>query len=466
MVKFASKIVVLLIILMFIFSGLNHVFKEFNHFEKTMQEYEAEKGNVELAVFGSSHAFHSYDVRLLEVKLDRNSFNFGGVAQRFKTTEVVMDKIIKENDLELIIVDIFSMSIDEINSEGAKQLQLQTLDYLPLSFNKIRQANSIFGRDYLPYALFPFFRNHSEWNTVDELRVNRKYKIENNSEYYKGFKTVNQSFNDKTWKEFLNKYTFREKHAESSKLTKNQKNQINRIIDLANNNNISILFTNTPSYITDFNLNYLKTTSYIEEYLNRRNIPFINFDSMRIQNILNQKDFKDPNHLNALGAIKVTDSLIKYLSKNYSFESLRRNKQKFVKNKFYQINTNFEKSIKFRNTDENNSFEIQKMALFKSSCNRIELIIKTNLNKNVPLKLDIGLTKSQIKTLYLKDKMFIKNEKYFNWGKLNEFNSFSYNGKNYKSIQFYFPFDYIKNIKVFLGKNANIKILDKSNIEL
>lgn len=461
MVKFASKIVILLIILMFIFSGLNNVFKEFNHFEKTMQEYEAEKGNVELAVFGSSHAYHSYDIRRIETSLNLSSFNFGGAAQRLETTEVVLDKIINENDLKLIIVDIFSMSIDGLNSEGGKQLQLETLDHLPISISKIKQADNIFGREYVPYALFPFLRNHSEWDTIDGLRVSRDFRLISKNDFYKGYRGVSETFNDKIWDEFYEKFNSKSS-IKFTNLSEEQKIKIDKIIDIVERKKIPLIFVNAPSYVTDYDENYSKTTTYIAEYLSSKNITFINFDWMRVQKLLNKKDFKDPNHLNPIGAIKVTDSLIRFIDANYSFSNSNLERE-FKHNKLYHINNSF-KDAKL-NLNINNK-EIKSLALTQSASNMLEFIIENELDEPIPIKLDIGLSESQLKNLYYKDIMYVKDNRYFNWAELSEFNSFSLNGKKYNSVQFYYPFDYIDNIKFFVGKDKKIKILDKSNIEL
>lgn len=461
MIKFISKILIFAIILMFIFGGFNYVFKDFNHFEKAIEEYAPEKGNVELAVFGSSHAYHSYDVRRIEIDLNLNCFNFGGAAQRLETTEVVLNKIINENKLKLIIVDIFSMSIDGLNSEGGKQLQLQTLDHLPISFTKIKQTNKIFGTDYLPYALSPFLRDHSKWDTIDGLRVSRDYRLISSNDFYKGFRAVSITFGDKTWKEFYDKFSSKG-DIKFEKLSDEQKLKIDKIIFLAKSNNIPIMFVNAPSYVTDYDRRYSKTTAYIKEYLESKKIPFVDFDLMRTQNLLNKKDFKDPNHLNTLGSTKVTDSLIRYIDANYSLKDLKSEKE-FKHNKLYQINHNF-KDAKI-NVNLNNK-EIKSIALNQSASNTIELIMESDLKEALPIKLDIGLTKSQLKSLYYKDIMFMKENRYFNWAELSEFNSFSLNGKNYNSVQFYYPFDYIENIKVFTGSNDKNKILDKSNIEL
>jgi len=466
MKKFIFKVIIFLLILAFVFSGLNQVFKEFNFYEKTIKEYKDREENIDVAIFGSSHGYNSYDVRLLEVKLNLNTFNFAGTAQRLETTQVILDKVISDNDLKLIIVDLFSMTINGMKSENSKNLQLRTLDYLSLSQAKVEQSRKIFGSSYLPYALFPFFRNHNQIKKIDALKFSRDYKLNNNTEYYKGFMNVNWSFNDNTWSKFIEKYKNKKEDENFNSLSQIQKNRIDKIIEIAKVNSIPILFVNSPSYVNSYDKDYKKTTTYISNYLNKRNLDFVDFDHLRETGKLDYKDFYDPNHLNISGARKITDSLVEYLVKNYRFEKKVRQSRIFLNNKFFHLKTNFKGAKALNLLNANNYKGIKKIALIKSSSSRIELIFESDSTEVLPIKLDIGLTKFQLKKLFYKDKMYIKENRYFNWGKLNEFNSFSYNGKNYKSIQFYFPFDYIKNIKVFLGKNANIKILDKSNIEL
>ncbi len=461
MVKFTSKIVVLLVILTFIFFGLNHVFKEFNHFEKSMQEYKSEKGNIELAVFGSSHAFNTYDIRRIETGLSLSSFNFGGAAQRLETTEVVLNEIINENNLKLIIVDIFPMSIDGVDSEGGKHLQLQTLDHLPLSFSKITQANKIFGKEYLPYALFPFLRNHSEWNTINGLRFSRHFRLISKNDFYKGYRGVSETFNDKIWDEFYNKFNSKA-NTNFIDLSEEQKSKIDKIINIAEKKKVPLIFVNAPSFVTDYDENYSKTTDYIKKYIKSKNIAFLDFDWMRKEGVINKKDFLDPNHLNPPGAIAVTDSLVNFIDKNYTFKGSKLGKT-FEHNKLYHINNNFKKAEFHLNIKKEG---IKSFALTQSASNTIEFIIENNIKEPVSIKLDIGLTKFQRLTKFYKDAMYVKDNRYFNWAELNDFNSFNLNGKRYNSVQFYYPFDYIENIKVFIGENSKNPILNENQIEL
>lgn len=468
MKRFTIKLIVLFCLLIALFTALNKIFTPFHFLEKTMIEYQKEKGNIDIVIFGSSHAHNSFDIRLLESELNLRSFNFGSTAQRIETTQLQMDQIINENNLKLIIVDIFSMSIDNLENERSQQLQLKTLDYLPFTLNKIKQSDIIFDKKYLPYALSPFLRKHSEWKDINFLSFSRDYNLNQNSSFYDGFYAASKSFNNKTWIKFENKYQGTTEDKNYNDISSSQKKRINKVIELANKSEVPILFTNSPSYVSDYDINYNKTTKFIKRHLKKKNIPFIDFDQLRKGEKLQKKDFQDPNHLNTKGALKVTDSLVNYIRKRYQFRNIVDNSHYFSKNKFYQIKHNFKKSLirEELSPETINKTSILEAAIIKPSEGRLELIIQTEEIKTTPVKFEFELSDRQFKELFLKDKMYIKKQKYFKWGKLNKQNSFEYNGKHYKSFQFYFPFDQIKSLKVYTGKGNKIKLIDVKNIKI
>jgi len=465
MIKFFIKIGVLFLILLIIFSGLNFVYKDYNFYESTIEEYNLEKQNIDVAIFGSSHAYHSYDVRLIEAELNLNSFNFGGVAQRLETTAVVIDKVLKENTPKLIIIDVFSMSIDGLKGESPKQLQLKTLDYLPLSLTKISLSKDIFDNDYVPYSLSPFLRNHYDWKKVNTLSLTRDYKMNNGIVFYKGFYSSDNTFNNNTWKKFLKKYDT--KKIENKKLlvlSKDQKNKIDKIVNLVQKNNIPLIFVNSPSYVGEFSTKYKNLGIAIKNHIKNKKIRFCDFDSMRINKKIKKTDFTDPNHINTAGAYKITDSLVTFITENFTFEKTAKTKI-FKKNKFYQIKSNFVNALVFDEV-KGNEYSTKKVAIIKSSENRLELILESNFDKPLPITIEIELTDKQKNKVDLKDRMFVKDGNYYKWSKLTPINFFNYKEKNYKSFQFYYPFDSIKRIQIMLGEKNKFKILDKTALQL
>ena len=161
MIKIIYKISIFTIFLatILVYSGDLFVKKNIYHYMK--KQYDSSfKGNTDIAFFGSSHALCTYDPRVFEIELGLKTFNFGTQSQRLLTTQPVIDKVTKENDLQLAVVDLFwNTLIEPPFNEKITTNQLVTLDYLPLSYSKVIAHCKIFEKkNVLPnchrYATF------------------------------------------------------------------------------------------------------------------------------------------------------------------------------------------------------------------------------------------------------------------------------------------------------------------------
>src|SRR5690606_11953646 len=119
--------------------------------------------------------------------------------------------------------DIFSMSINDLDNEHSRNLQLKTIDYLPISFSKIYTVNSFFDLNQLPAALFPTIRNHHDWYKLNGFNFNRNIFFRKFDDFYKGFMSLNQTFDNEEWKKFLKQYEDRSNAGTIKNLNDNEK---------------------------------------------------------------------------------------------------------------------------------------------------------------------------------------------------------------------------------------------------
>jgi len=200
MKKFVINSIILLILVLVTLSLTDLYFKPNTQASYSKNVYKEEKGGVELAFFGSSHTFSTYNPKVFDSITGLSTFNFGSTAQRLTATKPVVEMVLNNEKLKLAIVDIFSMSLDTILSQNSKNLQYETLDNIDMSWSKIEAFKSIYGIENI-LNISPTIRNHSIWNNPDYRKkafINKKY-------YCKGFHTSNRIFNSKTWNAFLSK---------------------------------------------------------------------------------------------------------------------------------------------------------------------------------------------------------------------------------------------------------------------
>ena len=467
MKRFIFKIVLLGIITLMVFLGLDILFRENHFYEKTINDYR-ENTDLEIGIFGSSHAYSSYDPRVFESELGVTAFNFGGPAQRLASTEAVAEMVLARSDLKIAVIDIFSMSINEIDNEYSKNLQLKTLDYLPPSLKKLETINSIFDFDQLPYAISPTLRNHLNWHDLNGFDFKRKIFFRKFDDFYKGFMSLNQTSDNAEWKSFLTQYKGKSNASTIEKLNTEEKEKIDRIIEIFQKENVEILFVNAPSYISDYDAQYRAYSKLIRDYIVEKNINFIDFNLLRDSLGLDKVHFRNPNHLNPKGALVVSKYLSDYINKNYEIQKGIKGPGEFLNNRYAHIKDNFKNTF-FRKVlqgkDTLYAQGITSVNLFQVNQNRYEVLFEYSSDeiKKIPLKVEYNIQERDLLALPEED-LNVEDNKALTYDVLDEADLIKYMGKNYLVFQFNYPDSKFDDVKLSFGSKRRTKVLVKDKI--
>ncbi|GGH37832.1 hypothetical protein IA57_05280 [Mangrovimonas yunxiaonensis] len=406
-------------------------------------QYKSLQNKIDVAIFGTSHAYATYDPRVLEAETGLKTFNFGSPLQNISTSEFLMRKVIESNDLKLIIIDVFSESIKEItpNNEFKKRFQYKVLDNFGFSKEKLMTIRKI--GEMNPLNSIPLYKNHSNWERIFE---SKEYKINQDIDYYSGFHTA-FVLDKKTWDKHennLKKVKFRNNTKEQ--LTLGEKKSISRILNFSQESNIPVLFVCAPFFKEIRGKQSISYQENIKNYLDSIGADYVDFNPLWKKIKLNKYDFVDPDHLNSRGALKVSLYLSDYILKRYNTFNKR---ELPSKNNRYLIAKNNSKEIiwnsEIKDSYVNDSLHVNKVYLFKVFDDKYEILIEGEKDKLKRLN-----TCLQYQMNY-SDKI----EKNCKW--LNGY--LEYNDKNFLSYQINLDLKKIKDMKFFIGPNKKKLII-------
>ncbi|PWI29831.1 hypothetical protein DI383_08735 [Flavobacteriaceae bacterium LYZ1037] len=480
MIKFILKSLVFIIVIFLLINTSDSLFiNKQRGFEWLSATEVKERNKVELAFFGSSHSYCTYDPRVFEDKLNLNTFNFGGASQNLYVTESVIKQAIKTAKIKLAVVDVFSVSLYEppLTMDNASH-QFRSIDYLDLTKDKISLMNTLFGRDSILHV-FPTIRDHAVW--YDRVFQQPNVLKEKDS-YYNGFIT-NTYFDKNFWRKNVKvrKDKISPKLVPNIQLSNSQKKLIDNIIKLFEEQKIPVLFVSAPVFnkaqITEENANkYYTYQVRLAEYLKGKGYNFIDYNNLWDELNLHVFDFREKSHLNFSGALKVSSHLADYISKHYNFKDGGQKLREYPENVYYLLKTNYSNTLfnaKIKDKKFTKLTGIEDIALYKDKYGRLELIMRGEEIKKIKIKVTYEMPTYQARNLPTSIAKKIKNGKYNNQKELSNlkegstFTGLRYNDKEFKIFTIDCPFSEINDLRINVVKNSYSKeLISIDNLKL
>lgn len=166
---------------------------------------------------------------------------------------------------------------------------------------------------------FSFIKYHSKWSDNYSIYNNLGSKEQGHGGYF-----IDQKRNIKETPQAqvvfdANRYSKLDPIAEES---------LYEIIDYIKENNLNVLFVDTPQFLDESEHGRANTTYKILEENGMKYLHFYQNGSGKFAvDLDNTKDFYDESHVNYYGALKFTDALAKYINENYDLPDRRDDKE-------------------------------------------------------------------------------------------------------------------------------------------
>lgn len=459
-------------ILVISFSGLLFVNKA-NIQSFKSEEYKKLEGNVDIAIFGSSHAYSSYDPRIFENELNLNTFNFGSAIQNLIVTQEVIKEAIAENDIKLGIVDVFKGTLAELPfSKRVNAFQQETFDYMDLSYNKVKLYSTVYGAENT-LNVFPIINSHSIWN---ERLIQPAYVLKTSVDYNKGFNSK-LSFDKENWRASVKgkKASKNFVEIENVSLSENQKKLIDDTIELFKKEEIPLLFVSSPIHKNYMGNSYYTYQNRIKEYISAKGGYFIDFNTLWDSLELHLYDFYDRGHLNSGGALKVSMYLIEYIKAHYPdlYEGTPA-ENKYLSNRYFLMDNEYFEVIGYKELHDKNLIEetgVNEMVVYDDGYGRLEILLTGDYLKKVRLKVEYEMPVHETRNIpknlsrEIKDGVFTSTTTLVNRKSGNNYKGSKYKGKEFKIVYIECPFSEIENLNIYLvNKDGDHKIITKRKV--
>ena len=301
----------------------NRVFSTENHFNNTIASFNKLSKNTEIdiAIFGSSHAYTAFNPLMIDKECGTTSFNLGSDDLRVPITGLILKEAQKKITPKLVILEIYPSSIIWPNNEKSKGYQLRVFDKISnFSIDKWEIAKKVYNNEELLGVYFPLFRNHQLWNKNKYFNLSREEKIdEANTFFYNGYigKSLKMdTLRSKTFKDFGKKREY--SNSDRVFINSSSEKDIHKLISIAKSENSKVLVVSAPDIRAK---NYWNNTfiSDMRRICSENNVKYLNMNDFYDQMNLTINDFKDPSHLNIKGAYKASKFLAEYIKTNYDF---------------------------------------------------------------------------------------------------------------------------------------------------
>jgi len=393
MIKFIIKSVLLVSVIAIVLSCLGKYAVPAQHYMNTVNDYNAlieENKEIDIAIYGSSHAYCSFNPRIIDSVTKTRSFNFGNDAQRLIVTDYVLKESFKNIKPKVVVLDLFSSTIKNSKKENILALYKHSYDFFGLSFNKIKSSLQVFSPEGAVDVMFPVFRRKDFQPDVDFSKsLTYKYPKSAQAEEYRGFVGLDLTMKKEDKydsKLFNNDFEFKPSIVNYPGITKEEEANLIQFIETSKANKAEVLITIAPSLPSLIDKKYNVFYSYIKQICDNNNVKLVDFNLLWKEIGLSQNDFKDGSHLNQKGAIKVSKYLAHFIKNNYTLET-RENNLEWVNEQPISVESYI------RNSFNKESIAINKALTDSLIVERFGIYVEPNY-KTFVLKLNNNLTES------------------------------------------------------------------------
>jgi len=276
--------------------------------------YQEEEDSLDAVYIGGSNVYAFWLAPVAWEEYGIKVYPFACNMLPFEAVPFMIEEARKTQPDALYIISINGLW-DEISAE---QIHFAT-DYMKPSATKLKMLNTLVDyandtRDEenkigIGEFIFPFSVYHNRWS---EFSFKDLFKSVNG---LKGANTFDEYF---TLQTDVSEYFADQNSVGSVNLSVGQYETVQRIIDYCTEENVNVLFIQSPQAIA--NEDTLRRFNTIAQLVQDAGFPFLNFtDYISEMGIDTTCDYYNVNHVNIHGALKLTRFFSEYLLENYNF---------------------------------------------------------------------------------------------------------------------------------------------------
>lgn len=284
---------------------------------------ELEDYSINVCYTGTSTSDAAINPEIIDNIAGCNSFNYSVTGMRIQHLYFRMVDMLKTQKPELIVID--TTAFIPIQENTKTMLLRWAFNALPLSSNKHEAVDALVDDENKKYYYinYPSYHNRIFELTAEDWKKSLnlyEYPIES---FYptpskSGWRNLGESCLEKKDDFFMNDYS---KITEEYPLDEEQKEYLEKTLDLCSENDIKVLFLSTPyKYTQEFTAEInVKVNNYLRNNYESENVKVLDMNTKYKELGFDYCYLKDEGHTNREGAELISNFLGEYLRDNYNF---------------------------------------------------------------------------------------------------------------------------------------------------
>ncbi len=276
--------------------------------------YDLDKNSVEVCVLGSSQVVYGISGMELYGEYGISAYSLGTALQPIEASYTWLQECNKTQDIKLLVFDVSMLF--EYSDEARYR---QAYDNMKLSLTKLKAVwehcqESSTADPFISY-IFKIVKYHNRWSELekDDFTIQTQdHPIFRGNYAYALSDPVN-----------IDKVAYdNDGYDPSLTMNPDQLKYFEMILDYCENEDIEVLLIKTPKSSWSLTKHML-----MEEYVEEHGLTFLEFSSMEMMEKLGidpSRDFRDSDHLNLIGAQKLSRYLGAYIKENYELTDFRK----------------------------------------------------------------------------------------------------------------------------------------------
>lgn len=317
--------IIFLIVSLFAYNGITEMTRlKVREDDAIRTFYKQEKDSIDVVFIGTSHVYHGISPMDLWNEYGMTSYNLGTGSQGLALSYYLTKEAIRTQHPSMIVLESWGARYPESYQTSNLPRTHMVVDSLPLGKTKIELykdfVNQVLPKDERLEFYFPIIRNHGRWQDLE----------------LKDFKRTNEFAKGQTLSTGIRLQTEPPIVDECTELTDKNRHFLEKIIQLCNDNNTSLVIYTIPTADFKHYAEYHKCANSVIKMAEEYGIPAIDFEHYRSEiGIDYSLDFIDREHLNTQGSTKFTLFFGQWLKGNFEITDHR------LEERYNQWNTDY-----------------------------------------------------------------------------------------------------------------------------
>lgn len=276
--------------------------------------YAQEKNSIDLLIVGSSHAFSSFDVSILDEILGEKTYILASNSQTVTQSYYNIREVLKYQKPKMILLETFGIDDNSNWQNGSPESETydkdwkkeSNIDGMRLGLVKLEAIAEQYTTKNWPYAFLRIARSHQNWKDLAQISANWNFMVHQKSTF-NGFRPSQTMMTEEVMQQYADRA---QSDAEFTVCEENIKH-FHMLADLCRKNGIRLLLVMAPMYDGYIQkINYDSWYERIHQLAEDENLEYIDCNMVYGEIGLEAQDFENAFniyiHLNAQGAAKVT----------------------------------------------------------------------------------------------------------------------------------------------------------------